>query len=191
MDTITTTETTTTIELPRITAEQFTEWALVQPEGEHYELYDGMVVRVPNENSLHGLTKGLIYHRFMQAIEDSGLRCDVYVDAMQVKIAGETVFEPDVVVRCGERMPNRASLLLDPMIAVEVLSPLSISTDLNRKREGYMLVPSLRHYLVVDPEERLIIHFRRGADGSFTETEHREEPLTLDPPGITIDRLFP
>jgi Uma2 family endonuclease len=191
MDTITTTETTTTIERPRITAEQFTQWALVQPKGERYELYDGMVVRVPNEGYLHSLTKSMIGYRLMQAIEEAGLRCDVFIDAMQVKIVDQTVFEPDVVVRCGERLSNRASLVLDPVIAVEVLSPSSISTDLNRKREGYMRVPSLRHYLVVDAEERLIIHFRRGADGNFTDTEHREGPLTLDPPGITIDRLFP
>jgi Uma2 family endonuclease len=185
-----TTETTTT-DWPGITAEQFNAWALLQPEGEHYELYDGMVVRVPHENSLRGLTKGEIAYRLRQAIEEAGLPCWVYIDAMQVKIVDGTVFEPDVVVRCGERMADRASLLLDPVIAVEVLSPSSMSTALNRKREGYMRVPSLRHYLVVDAEQQLIIHFRREADGSFTDSEYRAGPLTLDPPGIVIDRLFP
>jgi Uma2 family endonuclease len=118
-----------------LTAEEFTVWSLEQPEGEHYELYDDMVVCVP--------------------------------------------------------MANRASLMLDPVIAVEMMSPSSFSTDLNRKREGYMRVPSLQHYLVIDAEARQIFHFRREADGSFDSDTLGDGPLTLDPPGITIDRLFP
>jgi Uma2 family endonuclease len=65
------------LDIPRLTAEQFNSWSLLQPEGEHYELYDGVVVRVPNEGSLHGLTKSRIAYRIMQAIDEAGLPCDV------------------------------------------------------------------------------------------------------------------
>ena len=192
MDTDTTGTTTGTITTDRlrITADQFVVWYSEQPEGEHYELYDGMVVRVPHETSLHGLTKSRIVFRLMQAIEAADLPCDVYVDAMSVEVAERTVFEPDVVVRSGERLPDRALKLTDPIIAVEVLSPSSLFTDLGRKRDGYLRVATLQHYLVVDADEQTILHFRRVADGTFDSTTIRDGKLTLDPPGITIDRLF-
>jgi hypothetical protein len=63
--------------------------------------------------------------------------------------------------------------------------------DRERKRDGYLLLPTLNHYLVVDPDHERIIHYRRLADGSFARTVCGDEPITLDPPGITIDRLFP
>ena len=193
MDTDITTTTTTrptdtgTTELPRLTAEQFTAWSMEQPEGERYELYDGVVVRVPNEGSLHGLTKSRIAYRLMAAIDAAGLNCFVYIDAMKVKIDDRTSFEPDIVVRCGDRMDDRETLLLDPLIAVEVLSPPSMMTDLNRKREGYLLLPTLRHYLIVNADAHSIIHHRRGADSAFASRNYGDEPITLDPPGIEFD----
>ena len=183
--------TTTTTELPRMDADTFIAWAMEQPEGEHYELHDGVVVRMPNEASLHGLTKGRIVYRLMQVIEEAGLPCDVYIDAMAVEITPRTVFEPDIVVRCGDRLPDRAVKVTDPVIAVEVLSPSSRASDFGRKQEGYLDVPSLMHYLVVNPDSRKITHFRRQSDGTFLTSIHGDGPLTLDPPGITIDHLFP
>jgi Uma2 family endonuclease len=182
---------TSTTELPRMTADEFIAWAMKQPETEHYELHDGNVVRMPNEASLHGLTKSRIVYRLMAAIDALGLPCDVYVDAMAVQISERTVFEPDIVVRSGERLPPRAVKVTDPIIAIEVLSPSSRGTDFGHKQEGYLLVPTLRHYLVVNPESRQITHFRRTQDGSFLTGIVGDGPLTLDPPGITIDNLFP
>jgi Uma2 family endonuclease len=182
---------TITIAPPRLTAEAFASWSMEQQEGERYELYDGVVVRVPNEGSLHGLTKARIAYRLMAAIEAAGLDCFVYIDAMKVKIDDQTSFEPDIVVRRGDPLGDRETLLIDPLIAVEVMSPSSMTTDLNRKRDGYLRVPTLRHYLIVDADARRIVHHRRGADGIFISRTLGDEPVTLDPPGIVIDRLFP
>jgi Uma2 family endonuclease len=146
---------------------------------------------MPNETSLHGLAKALVARRLGNVIEEAGRRADVYVDAIVVQISGNTVFEPDIVVRSGERLPPRAVKVTDPLIAVEVLSESSRISDFRRKQSGYVTVQSLMHYLAVDPEERTITHYRRCADGSFETLTHGDEPLTLDPPGITIDRLFP
>jgi Uma2 family endonuclease len=183
--------TSTTADHRGMDADAFIAWAMEQPEGEHYELHDGMVVRMPNEASLHGLTKAIICHRVMGAIEEADLALDVYVDAMAVQITANTVFEPDIVVRAGERLPGNAVKMTDPLIAIEVLSPSSRAQDFGRKQEGYLNVPSLQHYLFVNPESRKITHYRRQPDGSFAARIHGDGPLTLDPPGITIDRLFP
>jgi Uma2 family endonuclease len=183
--------TTTTTDLAPMNADDFIAWAMSRPDAEHYELHDGDVVRMPNEASLHGLTKAEITYWLMHALKTSSLPCDVYVDAMVVEIGPGLVFEPDIVVRCADRLPNRATKITDPIIVVEVISPSSRKADLGRKETGYLSLPSLRHYLVVDAETRTLTHFRRGDDGVFAKTPHGDGPLRLDPPGITIAKFFP
>jgi Uma2 family endonuclease len=75
-----------------------------------------------------------------------------------------------------------------------VLSPSTAKRDLSDKLAGYFKVPTIQHYLVLDPEEREVIWCRRAAGGGI------EPPLTLregslqpDPPGIalTLAEIFP
>lgn len=52
--------------------------------------------------------------------------------------------------------------------------------------EGYVRVPSVTHYLVVDPDRRVVIHHRRGP-GELIETRIASSGgLDLDPPGLTL-----
>jgi hypothetical protein len=39
------------------------------------------------------------------------------------------------------------------------------------------------HYLIVDPDERLVIHCTRGRDAIATRTVRDGSSLKLDPPG--------
>ena len=49
---------------------------------------------------------------------------------------------------------------------------------------GYFSLPSLAHYLILNPERRLLIHHKRG-DGDVIETRILTEGMIrLDPPGL-------
>jgi Uma2 family endonuclease len=79
------------------------------------------------------------------------------------------------------------------VVVVEVLSPSNAMQDLRDKLQGYFRVPSIRHYLIVDPDKRLIIHHARG-DGDLIATRIVSDgALSLDPPGIELIAadLFP
>ncbi len=52
-------------------------------------------------------------------------------------------------------------------------------------------MPSLRHYLIVDPEPRRIVHHRRLDDSTVSMMVFNDEPITLDPPGIVLADIFP
>jgi hypothetical protein len=55
------------------------------------------------------------------------------------------------------------------------------------KRHGYFSLPSLHHYLIIDPDRALLIHHRRGS-GAEPETQIVTGPrLQLDPPGLDVD----
>ena len=59
--------------------------------------------------------------------------------------------------------------IANPIIVVEVLSPSTAQIDTTIKLQGYFEVPSVQHYLIVDPDGRTITHHKR-AKGDILET---------------------
>ncbi len=52
---------------------------------------------------------------------------------------------------------------------VEVLSESTRRLDEGEKREGYLALPSVEHYLLIDSELRKVVCFRRSAAGFVRE----------------------
>ena len=156
------------IALPKhkMTADEFLAWAENLPkEAGKFELWDGEVVvrhgpGFEEERSEHWDAKGAMYRALHDAIKRAGLPCLAAVD--------------------GPMVPN-------PLILVEVLSPGTAKRDRGVKLEGYFTLPSLSHYLIIDPDRGLLTHHKRGA-GSAIEAGIVAGPrLQLDPPGLDVD----
>jgi Uma2 family endonuclease len=174
-----------------MTSDEFIAWAMEQPEGCRYELVAGEVVGMAPERSTHALTKFHIARRLAEAVEAAGLPCDVYPDGMAVEVDAGSVYEPDVLVRCGPRLPDDAVKVGDPVVVVEVLSPSTRARDFGRKLIDYFRLPSVQHYLIVRAEERVIIHHARNADDTILTRIVRDGSIRLDPPGVVVADLFP
>ena len=165
--------------------EEYRSWAMAQPGG-RFERVDGLVVAIASERASHAKRKSRAWLVLRQAVSAAGLSCEVYPDGMTVE-AGESDYEPDAIVRCGERLPDDAIAVPDPLVIVEVLSPSTGHIDLTRKMAAYFQVPSLRHYLIFWAAERRVIHHRRGDDGADILTRIvTAGAIVLDPPGVTI-----
>jgi Uma2 family endonuclease len=67
-----------------------------------------------------------------------------------------------------------------------VLSPGNAMKDLRDKLQGYFRVPGLRHYLVVDPDKRLVIHHARGHDDVIGMRIVSAGDPALAPPGLVV-----
>jgi Uma2 family endonuclease len=173
-----------------MTADEFIAWATQQPDTEHYELVSGVVVAMAPERALHGRIKATITHRLIAAIGAARLQCETYVDSMAVRVSADTVYEPDVMVRCGATLDNNAVEVTDPIIVVEVVSPSSARRDTGSKLADYFSIPSVRHYLIVMLENPAIIHHRRDDVGQIATTILRDGTVRLDPPGLVLADLF-
>jgi Uma2 family endonuclease len=104
-----------------------------------------------------------------------------------VRLSPRRMARPDVLVYCGSKVPRGVQEVPNPVILVEVLSPSTKKKDHGVKREGYFTLPSLSHYLIVDPDRALLIQHKR-ADGYASATEIVTDPrLQLDPPGLDVD----
>jgi Uma2 family endonuclease len=109
------------------------------------------------------------------------------------QIEEQTVYAPDGVVVCGPRLPADAILLVNPVIVVEVLSPSTAAVDHGRKLSGYFSLPSVEHYLILDPDRRVAIHHKRGRGDAIETRALSEGAVRLDPPGfeVAVEALFP
>jgi Uma2 family endonuclease len=175
-----------------MTVPEFVAWAERQPRG-RYELVHGLPVAMAPQRAEHARTKASAYMALRAGILRAGLSCHAMPDGMSVRVDDETVYEPDALVYCGPKVPDDTIFIENPVIVVEVISPASEAVDTGDKLVGYFKVPSVAHYLIVHPPQRVVTHDARGP-GDLIETRIRAEGnLRLDPPGLslTVTELLP
>lgn len=112
---------------------------------------------------------------------------------MTVRIDNHTAHEPDALVYCGSRLPDSSVEVPEPVIVVEVLSPSSRHIDAAAKLAGYFSLPSVRHYLIVDPDKPIVLHHARENGGAIVTRILTGGALRLDPPGLelTVEDFYP
>ena len=175
-----------------MSADEFFTWSESWGEGERYELIEGDAVRLQSERVSHSERKANIWLALRQAIQVGGLDCRAFPDGVSVKVNDRTVREPDALVQCGPYDPDK-TYAPNPVVVVEVISPSSVRTDVDRKLIDYFSVPSILHYLIVYDDRRVIHHRRDCADGEITtRLLGAGSTIVLTPPGmeLTVESLF-
>lgn len=167
-----------------MSAEEFLAWSEGQ-EG-RYELVNGKVYAQAAERAAHAEMKGLVFLALSTSLKKKAPACRALVDGMSVRVGETTVFEPDALVYRGPKLPPDALTVENPVIVVEIISPTTGRNDHTRKLAGYFNLPSVRHYLIVDPDDRLVVHHERQENGVVVSHILTEGTLSLDPPGIEI-----
>jgi Uma2 family endonuclease len=169
----------------RMTVEEFLAWSERSPG--RYELVDGRIFAQAAERAAHAKIKGEVFVALREAIRRAGAPCHALPDGMAVRVDARTVFEPDAQVYCGPPLPDDALILETSIIVVEVISPSTGRNDALGKLEGYFRLSSVRHHLILSPDEPLVIHHARG-EGETIETRiFLSGVVALDPPGLKLD----
>ena len=156
-----------TVAKPLMTVEEFLVWA--EGRDGRWELQDGELVGMAPERLVHTETKYEIVAALKSAIRRANAPCHAVPDGATVRIAARTAFEPDALVYCGPRLPPDAIEVPEPLIVVEVLSEGTAARDHGVKLAGYFSLMSVAHYLILDPDNRMAIHHKRGL-GDLIET---------------------
>lgn len=174
----------TALTKPRMTVDEFLAWAEGRPG--RYELFRGEVYAMSPEVVGHTETKGNLYGALVAGIRQQHLACHALPDGATVRIDQETAYEPDALVYCGQKLAPTALEVPNPVIVIEVLSPSTRRVDVSLKLGGYFRLPSVIHYLIVDPTQRSIVHHARGPGGTILTRVVTEGSIALDPPGIAL-----
>ncbi len=185
--------------LKLMTVDEFLPWA----EGKEgrWELHDGVPVMISSadpvmmspERAAHIRTKFSAAKALDGAVAAAGVACEVFTDGMAIRVDARTTYQPDASVVCGPRVAPDAIEIDNPVVVVEVLSPSTAAIDHGRKLSGYFSLPSVEHYLILDPERRVAIHHKRGHGDAIETRVLTGGVVRLDPPGfeVTVESLFP
>lgn len=141
----------------------FLDWENAQPE--KHEFYRGEIFAMVGGRRSHGcIIANLMLHLGLKL---RGTPCRVFSEGMKVQIADDTIFYPDVFVTCDAQDLRTDMIFRAPMLVVEVLSPSTQAYDRGQKFALYRRMPSLKEYVLIDPDIRSAEAFRLNAEGLF------------------------
>ncbi len=163
-----------------MTVEQYL--ALDESSDAKYEYLDGYVflVRPPSsayDDQAVDMAGGSVAHAALcarmaslldQALVDSP--CVVFTSDARMKVADRQYFYPGLTVACGEQT---GTMLTDPIVVIEVLSPATEKRDRGAKFKTYKALPSVQEYVLIGSEYKAIEVHRR--EGNFWRQYHYRE----------------
>jgi len=152
-----------------------------------WELRDGQPLMMAPERAVHALTKYAAQTALAAGVRRAKLPCRVFPDGMTVRIAARTAFEPDALVVCPPPADLNTMEIPNPVVVVEVLSPSTAADDHGVKLDGYFSLKCVEHYLILDPDRRVMIWHKRGREEAIETRILRDGGVRFDPPGIEAE----
>lgn len=144
-------------------------------DGLRYEILDGEIFMTPAPSPRHQYAS----KRLQRVLEGyfEGDRAGLVFDApLDVILSHEDVVQPDLVVVAGRPQISARGIEGQPLVLVEILSPLRPEYDRLTKASRYA-ARGVPHYWIVDPDRRTVECFRLDggsyrldASGSDRET---------------------
>ena len=156
-----------------MTQNEFFDWAEAQDE--RYEFDGFQPVAMTGGNLGHSRLIRNVNRQLGNRLD--GKSCESLGPDAGVATVGDTVRYPDAVVTCA-RGNARDRLVPSPVIVFEVVSPSSVRIDRVVKLREYQAVPSIRRYVVIEPDAAAITVFSRNNEGeTFRATGLTEEDV--------------
>jgi len=155
--------------IPRYTIDDYNHW-----EGD-WELIDGVPISMsPSPFGPHERVISRLSYQIQSQLQTCVGPCVIYTNLDWI-IDNHTVIRPDLMVVCGEQ-PQR-HLERPPVLMAEVLSESTRGRDLTAKRT-LCRENNVAHYLVIDPEQRTMLHVTESGEIEINATE--SQLLTLE-----------
>jgi len=170
-----------------LTVPEYLAWADARDDGPRTELIDGQIVEMSPERIEHVELKLAVAIALTLAVESSALAFQAITEGAAVVVNDGTAFQPDALVYAGPRLPRGTRVIPAPVVIAEVLSPTTAHIDRGIKLTGYFSLPSVQHYLIIDPDTLSLTHHHRAADGRLAADTHTGGSVRLDPPGLMLD----
>ncbi|MGE5658100.1 MAG: Uma2 family endonuclease [Actinomycetota bacterium] len=160
-----------------LTPQQYLDWE--EKQSLKYEYIDGEVLAmtggtIPHNDLAVNLTTLLKNHL-------RGKGCKVSMADAKVGVSESGPFYyPDVMVSCDERDKKAIQVIYNPCLIAEVLSPSTEAKDRGKKFRNYRRISSLREYVLIGFEQKVIECYRlndRGIWELYTYSEGDEVEL--------------
>lgn len=156
----------TTSPLRRATPEEYL--AFENASAGKHEYVNGEIYAMSGGSLEHAMVSGSAIELLNRTFRPG---CVALTSDMRLRVVETDMYTyPDVALVCGrpELDPRDRHGLLNPSVLVEVLSPSTEGYDRGAKFAHYRHIPSLRHYVLVDPVARRVEVFTRTDEPTWT-----------------------
>jgi Uma2 family endonuclease len=148
--------------IAKVTAEDYLAWEA--KEATRHEFVRGEVFAMAGASEAHVTVAGNVYVALRQHL--AGTPCRTFIVDMKLHVrAADAYYYPDVMVTCSAADAADPLIKREPVLLVEAPSSSTAAHDRGDKFAAYRRLPSLREYLVVDPDTRRSDLYRLGAEG--------------------------
>ncbi len=169
--------------------EPFLAWEPAQPK--RYEFVNGKVIAL-GEPTCRQVTMSLNIAAWLtNHFRISRFR--IHMAHMKLYVESARAFlYPDIFVTCSEAAQQPESCMKNPLLIVEVLSDASQAYDRGEKFSHYRKIPTLREYVLIDPDTLRVEIFRKNVAGRWElhDLPHRAslelESLELSVPATVL-----
>ncbi|NML13419.1 Uma2 family endonuclease [Azohydromonas sp. G-1-1-14] len=167
-----------------MTAQEFLAWDA--HETVKREFVRGEVFPMAGADERHNTVVGNVVMALRAQLR--GTPCRVLMLDMKLRVeAADCFYYPDVLVTCSAADTDPL-VKREAVLVVEVLSPLTAAFDRGDKFADYRLLPSLREYLLLDPDKRRGDLYRQGNDGLWVlHPFGTGEAVRLDSVGLALE----
>lgn len=147
----------------------YDDYAAFPEDGHRYELVNGVLYMSPSPSWFHQEVVGAFY-RYLYAHVKSEDLGGVLVAPIDVELAPNTVFQPDVVVllKANRKKLRDRHIVGAPDLVVEVVSPGTETHDRHRKLDAYIRA-GVSEYWIADPEARTVEVLTLGVGEYFSQ----------------------
>ncbi len=131
-----------------------------------HEFINGQLFEMPGATKKHHLTIQRIERFLAPLFEPKNYL--VYRETMKIKITGERkYYYPDIFITRETSIDNEPYSCYEPELIVEVSSESTFKNDAVDKLIAYQRIPSLKYYLIVDPENTEVICYTKDNEGGW------------------------
>lgn len=151
-----------------------------------WEYVNGEIRELKSGTDTHGAIATNLICRLGDALVPQDVR--MYLFNMMVRTGDGVYTFPDVAVVSGTRQysSGKDTVILNPVLLIEVLSLSSESYDRGEKFEHYKTIASLQDYLLVDQTKAQIGLFTRGEEAWESQTvTGRDSTIYL--PSVSVE----
>ena len=135
---------------------------------EKHEFYNGQIIKKLSSKFYHNLIASDITFAIGNEIKKLSKKFLLVGSGQKVYIVTENIaIYADALVICEKQVyfQNQKSLITNPLLIIEVLSPSTKKYDSKTKFDSYKLLPSFKEYVLIDTRKQVIeTRFREEED---------------------------
>jgi Uma2 family endonuclease len=179
----------TAVPKKKYTLEEYLE--LDKNSEERYEYFDGEVLAMAGGSPSHARISGNIYSALQERLRRG--RCEAFNSEMRIKVPAALPYRyADASVVCGEPVFDEIGgqqTLVNPILIIEVLSPLTAGYDLVEKFVAYQSIRTFQEYILILQDRPHVIQYIKQAERRWLriEIDGMKNTVTMDSAWVTLN----